>query len=171
MREPTRRFVSGFLSGTLVSVGIGLVLVYGLLGWFLHHIFIVGVRATLGLLWFLFPGSSYSSRRTFRYPFNPARSATLGRTTSFRDAVCAASSFAAGGFSLFRHLAGVTRRRYPLERLKSIRLCCGVLRSAFALCLNLRRLAPSSIQRPGILTIASGLSFALTTAPGKRGLR
>jgi hypothetical protein len=56
MREPTRRFVSGFLSGTLVSVGIGLVLVYGLLGWFLHHIFIVGVRATLGLLWFLFPG-------------------------------------------------------------------------------------------------------------------
>jgi hypothetical protein len=56
MREPTRRFVSGFLSGTLVSVGIGLVLVYGLLGWFLHQIFIVGVRAGFGLLWFLFPG-------------------------------------------------------------------------------------------------------------------
>jgi uncharacterized membrane protein len=33
---------------------------------------------------------------------------------------------------------------------------------------NLRRLAPSSIQRPRILTIASGLSFALTTAPVKR---
>src|SRR5258707_15287078 len=56
MKEPTRQFVLGFLSGTLVSVGFGLVLVYSLLGWFLHHMFIVGVRSAVGLLWFLFPG-------------------------------------------------------------------------------------------------------------------
>jgi hypothetical protein len=56
MKEPTKQFVLGFLSGTLVSVGFGLVLVYSLLGWFLDHMFIVGVRSAVGLLWFLFPG-------------------------------------------------------------------------------------------------------------------
>jgi hypothetical protein len=56
MREPTRRFVAGFLCGALVSAGFGLVLVYGLLGWVLHYFFIAGARAGFGLLWFLFPG-------------------------------------------------------------------------------------------------------------------
>jgi hypothetical protein len=55
VREPTRQFLLGFLSGSLVSVGFGLMLVYGLLGWFLHHMFIVGVHSAVGLLWFLFP--------------------------------------------------------------------------------------------------------------------
>jgi hypothetical protein len=156
MREPTRRFVSGFLSGTLVSAGLGLVLVYGLSGLVSTSYFHRRCPSRLGNGVVPVSRSPYSGRRTFGYPFNPARSAPLGRTTSFRDAVCAASAFAACGFSLFRHLAGVTRRRHPLERLKSIRLCCGLLRSAFALCLTLCRVAPSSIQRLGILTIASG---------------
>jgi hypothetical protein len=55
VREPTRRFLLGFLSGSLVSVGFGSMLVYGLVGWFLRHMFIVSVHAAVELLWLLLP--------------------------------------------------------------------------------------------------------------------
>ena len=45
----------GFVGGSLMTLGFGLFAAYATLGSLLHHMFIIGVHSTAGLLFFVFP--------------------------------------------------------------------------------------------------------------------
>ncbi len=55
MRASSKQFLAGVLSGSLVTMGLGLTLVYLLGGWLLLHMFLVGVRSYWALLFFFCP--------------------------------------------------------------------------------------------------------------------
>lgn len=55
MKSSTGHALFGFLGGSLMTLGFSLVAAYATLGLFLHHMFIVGVHSTVGLLFFIFP--------------------------------------------------------------------------------------------------------------------
>ena len=55
MNPSTRHTLLGFVGGSLMTLGFGLVAAYATLGLFLHHMFIIGVHSAVGLLFFAFP--------------------------------------------------------------------------------------------------------------------
>lgn len=71
MQSPTRYALLGFLGGSLMTFGFGLVAAYATLGLFLHHMFIIGVHSAVGLLFFVFPAllviaGTFLTLRAFR---------------------------------------------------------------------------------------------------------
>lgn len=71
MKPSTGHALLGFLSGSLMTLGFGLVAAYATAGLFLHHMFIMGVHSTVGLLFFTCPvllvlAGAFLALRAFR---------------------------------------------------------------------------------------------------------
>ena len=83
MKPSTGRALLGFLGGSLMTLGFGLVAAYATLGLFLHHMFIMGVHSPMGLLFFIFPAllvlaGAFVTLKAFQGDRVPRGKATFG---------------------------------------------------------------------------------------------